>query len=219
MGVLGPSIIPVQYVILICLFSLLLALFAFQSIFSILFRFRFLIMIIGLIATIFGYQKVVELKSSDPIRERIFLLERYGGEWGGDNERDLVLDNRGIAQNKFVSGKEDYRLTPAVILAESDDPFEPLISLIGIKIFISFPREITITNSKSWLFNGERNGYKVYATSLESIDNGTLASSREPLRMMFPESKPYIIPYSISGRTTAGAFKRIDRTFVLNLVE
>lgn len=144
---------------------------------------------------------------------RIFLYERWGGEWGQPGLQIALNQTDGLRAT-FVPGKE-YRITPGVAHELSDT------RLRGVQMYLKIPVAITVRleSPTRWVHADTRFGFhEYYFNILAEIASGFGENSTEPMWLTFPQAGRYPIFYSITGETTTGGvFSKVDESFLIQL--
>ncbi len=152
-----------------------------------------------------------------PIERRIFLRERYGGEWQYPPGTHVILNKKSVLKKPFVEGAY-YALTPAILNDNSQDSHVAVI----VTMFLYFPSDIVVKQPRFWRPAEAREGFQPYFASIsQPISPGIEDTVDETLQLKFPRPGQYRIPYSISGTaiTTGKALKTVGGWFTIELTK
>ena len=151
-----------------------------------------------------------------PVENRIFLYERYGGEWHTSNKEPILfVNNQAVLRNKFGEGRE-YRFTPTVHNGSKT------VTLVNpVQLYINLPTELKVKKPSLWVIADVDNEFTQYTASIPAdIPPGTGNTLNESLFIVFPRPGRYRSTYSIHGTTSTGeGFATERRAFDFVLTE
>ncbi|MBI3312416.1 MAG: hypothetical protein HYZ88_02705 [Candidatus Omnitrophica bacterium] len=147
------------------------------------------------------------------IKEKIFLYERYGGEWQTSNKEPIVFtSDEAVLRNKFAEEKV-YRFTPMIYNKNEGE------TISDPEIYINLPAELKIMNPRLWRLTDDVDGLQYHAGLPESnIPPFSMLGINESLFIVFPKPGRYEASYSIKGTTKKGVGVSVDnRKFYFDL--
>lgn len=181
------------------------------------------------VLTIFGIPPLIDALANQSIKsqtqalpttphtstKRIFLYERYGGEWHTSNREPIVfVNNNAFLRSHFVKGKT-YRFTPMIRNAH-----ETVALATGVGLFIELPKTLTVQPPTLWRITDSEGDVVDYYAEMAEIPPGASMGINESLFITFPSPGRYRVRYVIQGRATTGeGFEQIARTFYFELTE
>ncbi len=141
------------------------------------------------------------------IENRIFLYERYGGEWHTSNDEPILFaNNQAVLRNKFVEGNV-YRFTPTIHNGSE------IVTLANpVHLYINLPTGLQVARPKLWVISGTDSGFTQYVARIPAaIPPGTGSTLNESLFVIFQKPGRYLATYSIHGTTSKGEGFLTDR--------
>lgn len=150
------------------------------------------------------------------IENRIFLYERYGGEWHTSNNEPILFTNdQTFLRNKFDAGR-DYRFTPTI-----HNGSKTVTLMNPVQLYINLPKELKVKKPDLWVIASIDDEFTQYAASIhDNIPPGTGNTLNESLFIIFPGPGRYPATYSMHGTTSKGeGFSTDRRTLYFELTE
>ncbi len=145
---------------------------------------------------------------------RIFLYERYGGEWHTSNDEPILFaSDQAFLRNEFVAGRK-YRFTPTI-----HNGSEMVTLANPVQLYINLPTELQVVRPKLWVISGADSGSTQYVARVpDAIPPRTGGTLNESLFIVFPKPGRYFATYSIHGTTSKGeGFSTERRTLYFEL--
>ena len=149
------------------------------------------------------------------IEQKIFLYERYGGEWQTSNREPILFtSDTAVLRKKFVAGAE-YRFTPTV-----HNSSRTVTLANPVQLYINLPTELVIRKPKLWVI-ADIDEFTQYVANIPAdIPPGASNTLNESLFITFPGPGRYPATYSIHGTTRTGeGFSTDRRTLYFELTE
>jgi len=149
------------------------------------------------------------------IEQKIFLYERYGGEWQTSNKEPILFtSDTAVLRKKFVAGAE-YRFTPTV-----HNSSRTVTLADPIQLYINLPTELVVKKPRLWVI-ADIDEFTQYVANIPAdIPPGASNTLNESLFITFPGPGRYPATYSIHGTTRTGeGFATDRRTLNFELTE
>jgi len=207
------NFLPVKAPVALICAALLLYLWELTKILWVGRRGKTAIMLVGLIVVVFVYfhapafitKKYIEQqipKQSEEIKltidKKIFLLEKYGGEWHGSPVKPIVFsDEKSILRSTFTEGRK-YRFTPTIYNGNRS-------ITISAELFLNLPSEVTVDETKLWRLTDKDGEFNQYAAIFPiNVPPESTNTMNESIFLSFPKPGRYKATYSIHGTGSNG---------------
>lgn len=170
----------------------------------------------------FLVQRSIEVQIPPPqeippqkIEQKIFLYERYGGEWQTSNREPILFtSDTAVLRKKFVAGAE-YRFTPTI---HNSSRSATLAS--PVQLYLNLPTELAVKKPRLWVIADVDEFTQYVANIPADIPPGASNTLNESLFIVFPRPGRYRATYSIHGTTRTGeGFTTDRRTLYFELTE